>query len=71
MARVANETLYIEGKGGVFEPAPKKAELRKQKREAEKRRQTREEWQAIAASIGAVLFFAALGAWQGSLMVMR
>jgi hypothetical protein len=71
MARVAKEISYIETRPGIFEPAPTRSQLRRQKQEAEQRKRNREELSLLILGILAVICCAALGAWQGSLMVMR
>lgn len=65
----AKEILYIQGRGGVFEPAPSRAQLRKQKLTAERRKQNREELTLVILGALAVVALALFGAWQGALMM--
>jgi hypothetical protein len=69
MARVAKEISYVETRPGLFEPAPTRAQLRRKKQETEKRRQNREEYYLLFLGALMVICCAALGAWQGHLMV--
>jgi hypothetical protein len=64
-----NEILCVETKAGLFEPAPRPAKLRRQKRDAAKRKQDREELCLLILGVLAVIGFTALGAWQGHLMM--
>lgn len=69
MARVAKEISYVEMRPGLFEPAPTRAQLRRKKQDDEKRQQRREELSLLVLGVLALICCAALGAWQGHLMV--
>jgi hypothetical protein len=65
------EISYVETKAGLFEPALTRSQRQRDKRETQRKRERREEFYALLLGIFTVICFAALGAWQGSLMVMK